>query len=288
MRNHAGLAAAAYEKSIRGQLLLEYARSHGHNDLDINGAQSLFRQHFKDSLETDSGRSGNVIVSSEFFINLRAEHLSELIEFVRTFANRVTIVCYVRHPASDHISRFLHSVKLGTASLSDFTVSEDEIARTFRRVSIVARLVSSENLILREYRRSALYKKDITRDFLKIIGLQDNISESIICAESNKTLSHEALILADRIRSDSGIKQSSVNKNRLIRVLGRIGKTPFGFSQETNAELLSLSAPVVARFRERFGLELETPNLPIRQPLTHFDADKRFTKLLERLDLART
>lgn len=279
-RNHGALAADKAPRSRRAKAITSRKRRNAEAQADLGEICEAFRAAFEREIAGTSAHT--LLISSEFFVTLPVDELQALGAYLGQFAEEVIVVCYVRHPYSDFMSRLQHRTKRGNARLRDFP--RDHVPSVLpERLDRLVEAFGRDHLVLRQFERGHLYKKDAVADFLQAAGAPDALIEQVDAPELNVSPSHEAMVIADALLGlgvgVGGIGKAEPSQTRLLRLLySRVKGSRLGFDDESAAALLADSRSQVERMRRDHGLELTEPRLT---PASARWSDETLTDLAE-------
>lgn len=218
------------------------------------------------------------IFSSESLSMLRPDGIQRLKDFVSTFAKEVRVVCYVRHPAKDAVSRAQQNIKIGIVQWEDFFDPNrlKSAVRFFpvkRCLDDYSQVFGSQNMIIRAYDRSTLIGEDIVTDFLSNLGLpalkRGRVSE-------NRSLTQEAALVANVINKHFPRLENAAP--RLPFFLKKIRGRPFHVPSEATKWIERKSISQLDALRE-YGLDMAACEIT---PYQEMPSDAEVVKIAER------
>ncbi len=141
-----------------------------------------------------------IILSSEGLSRLEQDESDLLAIYLKSLADKVTVICYVRDPNSYFPSQIQQHIKNGRLRYSE----EVDITRFFSAKKVLPKFIKSfgkEDIIIRDFNREALFQGDLLDDFSKVIGLSPAGCESVTsyAINANESISEEGLIIMDKL-----------------------------------------------------------------------------------------
>ncbi|MEM8665051.1 MAG: hypothetical protein AAGF49_13145 [Pseudomonadota bacterium] len=282
--NHASLISHARPGSFRAGSLRTMAKKKGWPNDTLADAVRAYTQAFK--AEVEAGKGDTLVVSSEFFITLKRADFERLVAFLKPYAERIVVVCYVRHPAAAQVSVMAQRLKRSQARLDEAETGELSVNVADRLAKIVP-VVGRENTILRAFATDALTKGDVVTDFMNVVGVPEAVMGKVRPVRANTSLSHEALLIADALsaitdKNEGGARVRNFEQAE-VKAMQRIRGARYAFPAEVNKEILENARPVAARLEAEFGLKLKEPVLHEPQPLWSETAVEDIAQLIRDL-----
>lgn len=151
---------------------------------------------FEADLAAFSGQT--LILSSEYLPPTSADMCVQMAEYLHSFCEEVTVVCYVRHPVSHATSAAQQTVMVGFKRIAH----AQNFAHYFKASQVLPKFINAfgrENMAVRKFERSALYKENAVSDLLHVAGLSDEEIANIEQREANSSLCHEMVLVADAL-----------------------------------------------------------------------------------------
>ncbi len=226
-----------------------------------------FRKECLDYLEEILAdiRCDTTIFSSEFLCELDHDGCRRLRDRLAPLFTDIKIVCYLRHPKAHALSMAQHAAKSGWRSLT-VTAQEPTFFRPSRLEATFVDVFGPEAVVVRPFDGAQLLNGDIVDDFCATIDLPHDVSDRIDRIRINESLSLEAALIADAIAEDLPLAdngQLNTQRSRLLQpALLRISGRAFALPQEVLDPLEPVFEAEVAYVQERFGINLQPPDLP--------------------------
>ena len=136
------------------------------------------------------------VISSEHFHGINLAEKRRLQAYLAALADRVVIVCYVRHPLSKMVAMGAQRVRDGYGRLAQ--QDRWRIDRMDLDLPEWSAVFGAENLLVRKFERGALWQDSPFADFCQAIG-HPGVALRIQPVERNWGLSRAALYLADAL-----------------------------------------------------------------------------------------
>ncbi|MAR01134.1 MAG: hypothetical protein CMI00_11455 [Oceanospirillaceae bacterium] len=178
-----------------------------------------FRKHFRKDLVSRLGNyEGTVVFSNEHLSSRLSgpDALVRLKDLLSLITDDVTVVLYLRNVEDFVVSTYSTAVKCGeTKSIGDFCQDLSLFRYQFDKViTNWSAIFGAENLVIREFSRSALVNGDIFDDFASVIGMEYDKSRLNLKSE-NESLTHlQAEFLRRFNMREPLIKDGAYNKAR--------------------------------------------------------------------------
>ncbi|SNT06979.1 hypothetical protein [Tropicimonas sediminicola] len=236
--------------------------------------------------EMATAETPNLILSSESFVTQDAVSFERLVDFLLTKARRVVVICYLRHPASLVFSGVQQHIKMGNMQLKDFAPDRN-VRRWSEKLEQFGPALEKCELVLRPFDRAQLRGGDAVRDFFGILGLEDSQLDQLGGTDTNESLSHEAVLLADALnRIEPVLIDGRANPERARApgaVFSRIRGQRFFLPPETREAIMEIAGPEADLLRERYGLDLPAPSFPPEADLWGPESVEDIARELNRL-----
>jgi len=227
---------------------------------------------FENDLNNFKGDS--LIISSEYLPPTSADSCKELAEYLHRFCEKVTVICYLRHPLSHAISAAQQSVKMGFSTIE----SVQKAAFFFKPQKILPKFIEAfgrANIIVRPFDKKQMVNNDVVMDFLSLIGLSDDeILGKQKKGKSNSSLSYEATLIADALTKELPRTIDGIwNLKRAKRVnLMKIPGSKFNLSKAAIERTREAAKPEMEYLLTEFGIQLEEPQEAImNEPQANWD-----------------
>lgn len=175
------------------------------NRIDIFSEKEAiqFKTEFEAEFRAELKNCGasNAVLTSEFCFSLIQVEIDSLASLLKSVAENVKIVVYLRRQDDFWVSRYAQTIKSG-AQLEKFSLpAESEINRILDYYAIVKRWEEAfglESIIVRPFEKQQLKQGDPAKDFLSILGLKYT-SEYVAPAFLNKRVDASTLEMVRRI-----------------------------------------------------------------------------------------
>lgn len=178
-----------------------------------------FRKSFRKDMVSRLGNyEGTVVFSNEHLSSRLSgpDALVRLKDLLSLITDDVTVVLYLRNVEDFVVSTYSTAVKCGeTKSIGDFCQDLSLFRYQFDKViTNWSAIFGAENLVIREFSRSALVNGDIFDDFASVIGMEYDKSRLNLKSE-NESLTHlQAEFLRRFNMREPLIKDGAYNKAR--------------------------------------------------------------------------
>jgi len=168
---------------------------------EIKHQDLAFLMDLESELSEVSGR--DLIFSYEGFVYLESNELSRLKDFAVKYADSCVIVYYARPPYSCAISAMSQLARTGRLSYVDGCPYIQPHKDLIEKISNV---FGSKNVNVRKFSRESLKGGDVVLDFLSFLRVSESFTDSLARkpVEANKSLSREAILVADELIKRTG------------------------------------------------------------------------------------
>ncbi len=206
-----------------------------------------------------------LLVSSESFMTERPEPFDRLVDHLRSLAEEVEVVCYIRHPTAMAVSALQQRVKMGQGTLAEFDPVR-HIRRFSQKLDSFGPSLAKCTLTVRPFDREQLRDSDAVVDFFHICGLTAEQIRQLDIAHTNQSLCHEAVLMLNALnRLEPRFVDGVPNPNRSQGVeqpyLAMRGQA-FTLPEDLLQRIEELSRPEVERLERSYGLTFKKPNYP--------------------------
>jgi len=169
--------------------------------------KSLVRWHKEsiDKFEKEIEPYEEVVVSSEFLLDIAKDKLNELKDYLSNIFSTITVIVYMRHPV-DHVSSAINEqLKQGHYKLEEAYKIHGR-AVEYEKVDNWVKVFGKKNIVMRPFEREQFINNDIVDDFLSLIFDDNNLPKiEKIGLEKNQTISFAAVLLANS-RIEDGLE----------------------------------------------------------------------------------
>jgi hypothetical protein len=173
-------------------------------------------------------RVHTVILSSEMLFRYLSQAQAEILNrSLRSFADRIDVVAYIRHPAAYYVSMVQQTIKASALIQAPVSVNY--------RAALESYATIADSLTVTPYDRPALRGGDITRDLLhRTLPEQEALAERLVSRVSNETLSAEGMDIVQRYRRHAhpdGDQTFTVETALVLRQLMDLDREVAGFAR---------------------------------------------------------
>jgi hypothetical protein len=193
------------------------------------------------------------IASSEYLLGLPEPAIARLMEYMRARFDQIRIVAYLRDPV-DHVSSAINEqVKQGHYELETAYRIHGQ-AKEYSKLETWIAVVGRDNVIARPFSRSIFHNDDIVDDFLwSILGDRAPAVKKVE-AEHNKSLSHAAVLIADRLASFApAFSRQRGRSDYLFEIKGRPYQAPEALRNQVRASTAGLVEKLEREFSITFS-----------------------------------
>ena len=252
--NHSGLFAAMFHEPVED--------FHSFKRRDISRSELLiYREALKSEFRRFAGKNGTILFSAEYLSTPDELAFDNFTELVKSCFDTITIVAYVRPPASYMQSRMQQVMKGGTLNEgpSDcFMASEWWYPQYQSKFERYDRAFGKENVILRPFLPEALRNGDVVADFASVMGYVGELPTNIAV---NSSLSLEATCLLYLQRSSgsgrhSGYSEANHHNNAFVNMFQTVGSSKLNFSFDLPDDDMSMLRKDVDWMERRLGVAL--------------------------------
>lgn len=247
-------------------------RRHGRSETDVKHLKKIALEKLTQRLE--QADSETVVISAEDLTVFSKDDLILLKKFLTPHFEKISIIGYVRPPASYMESAFQEQVKGGLVTFNPNNFYP-HYRQKFEKFDAI---FGKENVALVKFSKNELYKEDVVKDFCNRLGydIQDQDIHRV-----NETLSLEAvacLYAQRKFGSGFGAYQDATKHNNiLLRALSKIGNNKLSFGKEIINPMLSMNSDDIKWMEDRLGQTIID---------TAKDSDHTINSELELLDVA--
>lgn len=192
--NHVFLASAFHSKpehiflhKRQGRTTRAEIKAHTRDQM------ARFEAEMQQALQAGAQR---LVLSNENLAGLGKGDCCGLATYLRGHAKAVQVICYVRHPLAQVLSQAQQRVKVGQCTL-EAALAHPPVAHLDRVLDAYGAAFGKDAIRLTDFSRSRLVGGDVVEDFLDRIGVVVGQRTEFSRTAKNKSLSHEALLLAD-------------------------------------------------------------------------------------------
>lgn len=236
---------------------------------EYGGDSALYQKHqkawhakFLDFL----GSNERVVLSSEYLINFPPAALSKLgDDLLQAGFHDVTIVLYIREPASYYISSVQQILKA-----SKIIKPPGKFHYNFRKIVEKWNGAFPNKLLIRPFNRSELYNHCVVQDFLQIIGNLFDLSDlarKLDIIDVNQSLSAEAMLILQNYRETFYYDRDDVfyeDSSRLVRLLDQsqnsISQTPPALKKNIKNMIMKNHGDILQWLENTYGIRFYEPN----------------------------
>lgn len=197
----------------------------------------------KEQAISEISNHSTLILSAEQFFFLPQGILTRINDFFSHLNANVSIVAYVRNPLDAARSDINQKVKMGFGTLDEYSRDPPTfpIQKALENFSSV---FGNQSINVRTYERESLIDGDIRRDFVSnFLGNPDLDFSENSSAESNTSLSHEALIMIDQFnKKNPSVYAHSERRDKLLDLLSNVTGRKFKLSEHTQKLVLDKCA----------------------------------------------
>ncbi|MEM8853152.1 MAG: hypothetical protein AAGD34_05575, partial [Pseudomonadota bacterium] len=207
--------------------------------------------------EAKATRCPQGLVSSENFTKLKGDEPKACLEKLRTVADRVDVLIYVRHPIGYCNGSAHQSVRSGRPLAE---VSQNP--RVLNLTSLLQRweeAAGEDHMIVRAFHRPSLVNGDVVDDVLSILGAEA-AAPHLTRATINDGLSALGIQLLDRAHGQCN--EGEALRLGAVRAFDAIGGPRYVLPPEARAKVLADSAPHLAYLKDKYGIEFPEPPDP--------------------------
>lgn len=232
-------------------------------------------------------RGKTLLLSSEHFIAMPEPDLARLRDHLRTRTDKLRVVVYVRHPVAHARSAVQERVKQGVTTLAE----ERKTPRAYplrREIEKLVAVFGREGVTVRPLDRAQLADRQISRDFLAVAAPGLAPDDAIRDIVSNRSLSMEALALADALAaSEPAFCGTGRNPGRGSRDwLHDIAGAPVTLEAAWEDLIDDLGRADLAWLKQDWGIVLPRPKRAARDGLWSPKAVSSLARTLNRMSLA--
>jgi hypothetical protein len=176
----------------------------GRNDIArIKTEDSRYISDFVAAIENSNANT--MIVSYEGFFGLSKDALVRLRDFLYRFSRECKVLFYCRPPLDFARSELSQRARMGVRAFPEDSAADAEFPiLTFEdNIPKFIDVFGKCNVISRKYDRKSLYQGDIVHDIFYTIGRHSIISDKYVAVRENKSISHEAMLIAECLRTMS-------------------------------------------------------------------------------------
>lgn len=190
------------------------------------------------------------IASSEYLLGLPEPAVARLMDYMRARFDRIKVVVYLRDPV-DHVSSAINEqVKQGHYQLETAYRIHGQ-AKEYSKLETWIAEAGRENIIARPFSKSSFHNGDIVDDFLwSIFGDRAPVVEKVD-VEHNKSLSHAAVLIADRL---AGFAPAFSMQRGRSDYLFEIKGSPYQAPQALRDQVRASTAGLVEKLDREFGI----------------------------------
>ncbi len=215
---------------------------------ELDDIKNTLREQNKDQMKS-------IVISSEMLPSTEEHQCVKMSEYLNSIAERVVVIFYVRHPASQMASSVQQSVKVGMASTKfpqNYKFYSAGVARKF------AKTFGLDNMCVKEFHRDLLDEGDSVVDFLNIIECPENVRATLPVIKENSSLSQEAVLLTDAVNIQFPELENGVwNNGRALDLdLSDISGQRFQLDRAVVEEIVRDSSTNLQELRDIYGLRL--------------------------------
>ncbi|MGQ0335414.1 hypothetical protein [Halomonas elongata] len=156
----------------------------GYGEEKIRGIRSAYEKKLKSELGKDRKTA---IVSGEDISWLSSSDTKKMVSFFGEYANKITVVCYLRDPISFVASSLQERIKIGIKEIPDKVNPQYKF-----RLQKFLNTTPCVKLVVRRFERDSLVGGSVVDDFLSLSGVSVEEVEEV---NRNSTLSLSALQL---------------------------------------------------------------------------------------------
>lgn len=192
----------------------------------------------------------DLILSSEFLINMRPRWARKLKRYFRDRGYRVRIVCYVRHPMSQISSEIQQGVKDGLHTLRDRRLNPRwHSAR--KALTPYIDVFGADAITVRDFR--SCLSNGPARDILQTIGYAGPL-DTLPDVHANRSLTAPALYIIDFLNQAPGGRHVL---RRIRPGLHKLGGPKYRLSDRTRARIAAPAKEEVDWIEATFGVRLD-------------------------------
>lgn len=238
------------------------------------------------NFEQQSAAYHTTIVSSEFLLDLPPESLVTLKNYLHSIFEKIKVIVYLRDPVGHLSSAINEQVKQGHYGLDTAYRIHGE-AKEYEKVSNWISTYGNENIIARPFFKDAFVNGNIIDDFLWCVFQDTAPTLKSIEAEHNKSLSHAAVLIADRLASFApAFSRQRGHSDYLFEIKGRPYQAPEALRNQVRAS----TACLVEKLERDFGISLSS-GLRAQEPPSEIWSEETvdsIARLLNRFSLENT
>lgn len=252
--NHSGLFAAMFHEPVED--------FHSFKRRDISRSELLrYREALKSEFRRFAGKNGTILFSAEYLSTPGELAFDNFAELVKSCFDTITIVAYVRPPASYMQSRMQQVMKGGTLNEGPgdcFMASEWWYPKYRSKFERFDRAFGEENVILRPFLPAALKDNDVVADIASVIGYDGELPANV---SINSSLSLEAtsLLYLQRSRGSgrhSGYAEANNHNAALVSMFQNVGSRKLSFAFDLPDDDMSRLREDVDWMERRLGVAL--------------------------------
>ncbi len=199
MPNHLFVASRFHQNPIK----FPSNFSSGRNTATLIDA--YHKKHFKNfDAQLKKRNWKKAIVSCESFTMYNLDAATDLRRYLQSIAERVQVICYVRHPLDAARSSAQQNIKIGEIVWSDL-IEKDRFPkqlRFFRPERTLKSFIEAfgqENVVVRQFSRQSLIGQSSVVDILNVVGASKKCIDSVNDVSDNTSLTQEGAIVADAL-----------------------------------------------------------------------------------------
>jgi hypothetical protein len=207
--------------------------------------------------ELEQNRSGKFVISGEDLSVLPAESVSRLHALLAPYADKFTVIIYVREPRAFMLSAAQERLKAGRtlAAVCAKPLLPDYRGRTAKFIDVFGR----ENVMMRPFVRSAFREGDLLIDFLDALGAPLSLRPQLQPVTSNTSISYEAALLLDEANQMfpliEGNRANPARSPMLTERLAGIEGQPFNLPPDAFRHTDDAVAEDLAWLRQTMGYD---------------------------------
>lgn len=210
--------------------------------------------------ELQVNRSRKVILSAEGLSSLSQSGIERLKAFIRPFADRVKVVCFVRNPIGFATSYAQESVFGG--KLIEESLQSPELPQYRSKIGRFVRAFGRDNVVVCDFDALRQAQEPLLQRFILAIDEAPDEYGFVQEERANIAMTLESVRIFDAINRRyplySGARRNSARANVPRAWLRNVGRTPFNLPCDWQARVQNECKQDVEWLSENFGIELNS------------------------------
>ncbi len=223
--------------------------------------RQLGRAELTSALDRAASQSNRLILSAESIIGFHEDELRALNQVMKSYAETVRYVGYVREPVSLARSMFQQLLKTEMTAPFDPRAFTSSKVRDHEIIDRLDAIIGRENVLAFPFDRALFPQGDVVSHFLQVVGIDPDKVQAKRVNEGLSLLATKALYIYRRTLQPTELGAASLNgRPGFFSALAGTGGPAFAFAPEIEAALFDTNQHIYSWAEKRLNHSFPRPS----------------------------